>query len=75
MDEFSFLLFEKSMRKKIHIKIWILKKIYCKHDIQSLTQLATIKCGRWLAKTTIHIYLDNMDCIIDHMYVACIQKV
>ncbi len=26
-------------------------------------------------KTTIHVYLENMDCIIDHMYVACIQIV
>lgn len=51
MDAFSFLSFEKCMRKKIHIKIWIFKTIYCRLDIQSLTQLAIIKCGRWLAKT------------------------
>jgi hypothetical protein len=84
MDEFSLLSFEKNRRKKIHIKNWICKTIYHKHDdIQSLTQLATIQCGGWLAKTLncllknyiVQIYLENMDCIIDHMYVACIQIV
>lgn len=71
MDEFSFLLFEKYMRKKIHIKIWICKTICCKHDLQSLTQLATIKCGRWLAKT-LRCLLKNYNSY-NRPYVCCLH--
>jgi hypothetical protein len=74
MDEFSFLLFEKSMRKKIHIKIWICKTINMIFNLWHNLPLLNVVVDGWqkhwivYLKTIVHIHG-----LYNRPYVCCLH--